>query len=197
MKPLLLFVGAFAAFALAGEISAGPKTTKTSGVYLSAAEYENNRLSFEGDCGSKVHKLELHDVLNKPYIDVTHASEKRRYSKRDLFGFRACDGHDYRLESNLEYRILETRELYIYVREIKTRGKGFHTDIEYYFSVGAEGPILALTLENLKQAVPENHRFHDSLEATFRARQKLQLYDEYHRMFHVNWLLIASREHEP
>ena len=70
----------------------GAQTANRSGVYLTAADYANGRLSFEGDCGAKAHKLEIHDVWNKPYIDVRHNSEKQRYSKSDLFGFRACDG---------------------------------------------------------------------------------------------------------
>jgi hypothetical protein len=45
-------------------------------------------------------------------------------------------------------------------------GKGYRTIQEYYFSVRPEGQILALTLENLKQALPNNHKFHDSLDAT-------------------------------
>jgi hypothetical protein len=59
--------------------------------------------------------------------------------------------------------------------------------------VGANGQIKALTLENLKQAFPENHRFHDWLDATFCAGQNLGEYDEFHKMFKVNRLLIASR----
>jgi hypothetical protein len=51
-----------------------------------------------------------------------------------------------------------------------------------------------LTLENLKQAFPDNHKFHDSLDATFGARQTLAEYDEVHKMFEVNQLLIASLE---
>lgn len=194
MKPLLLFVGAFVGFVSGPGTYAKAETTKTSGIYLSAADYKDNRLSFGGGCGSAAHKLELHDVLHKPYIDVTHGPEKRRYFKAEVFGFRACDGRDYRFGSNLEYQILEARELYIYVREIKTHGKGFHTELEYYFSAGPEGEILALTPENLKRAVPDNRRFHDSLDAMLRAGQKLEMYDKLHTMFRVNWLLIASRE---
>jgi len=53
-----------------------------------------------------------------------------------------------------------------------------------------------LTLENLKQAFPDNHRFHDALDATFAAGRVLAEYDEFHKMFKVNRLLIASREAE-
>ena len=172
--------------------------SKISGVYLTAADYEATQLSFQGVCGSGAHKLELHDVLNKPYVDVTHDHEKRRYPKTDLFGFRACDGRDYRFGGNLEYQILEAKALYIYARETsEARGKTFNTRRDYYFSVGPEGKIMALTLDNLKRAFPDNHRFHDSLDMMFAAGQDLAAYDEFHRMFKVNRLLIASREQQP
>ena len=161
---------------------------------MTAADYQNHRLSFEGDCRAKDHKLELHDVLNRPYIHVTHESETRRYSKSEVFGFRACDGRDYRFGKNLEYEILEARELYIYSRNVTvSQGKTHRTVREYYFSVGAQGQIQSLTLENLKQAFPENHKFHDSLDATLAGRDVAQ-YDDMHKMFKVNRLLIASRE---
>jgi hypothetical protein len=137
-------------------------------------------------------------VLNKPYINVKHDSEKLRYSKSNLFGFRACDERDYRFASKLEYQILEARELYIYGRETSvSQGRTYRTIHEYYFSVGADGEIQPLTLGNLKQAFPENHRFHDWLDATFGAGQSLAEYDEFHKMFKVNRLLVASRECEP
>jgi hypothetical protein len=185
-----------ASLALSVATSMQAATPKTSGVYLTAADYTNRHLAFEGDCRSKAHRLELHDVLNKPYIDVTHESDKRRYSKSELFGFRACDGHDYRFSSKLEYLILESRELYIYAQDIKeTHGKGMPQTIrKYYFSAGPAGEILAMTLDNLKHAFPNNHKFHDLLDSNFSAGQGLEEYDEFHKTFKVNRLLIASRE---
>lgn len=168
---------------------------KTSGVYLTADDYKNGRLSFAGDCGSKAHRLELHDVLHKSYVHVTHETEKRRFAKSDLFGFRACDGHDYRFAANLEHQILEARGLYIYAREVYvSHGRGRHTVRGYFFSAGAESPVLTLTLENLKKTFPNNQRFRDALDAAFGPRQKLSEYDESQKMFKVNQLLIASRE---
>jgi len=165
--------------------------SKTSGVYLTAADYKDGRLAFQGVCGSKTHKLELHDVRDKPYIDVTHESEKRRYPKNDLFGYRGCDGRDYRFVSNFEYQILESRDLSIYARDI---GSGRQSRRKYYFSVGPEGQALALTIENLKQAFPDSRRFQNSLDATFGKRRGPWEYDKFDKMFTVNRLLIASRE---
>jgi hypothetical protein len=194
MKTYFSSVAAIAVllFSAAGIVQA--TTPKTSGVFLTADDYKNVRLSFEGDCSSKTHKLELHNVLNKPYIDVTHETEKRRFAKSDLFGFRACDGHDYRFVSNLEYQILESKDLYIYVYESHvSHGKGSYADLEYYFSAGAEGPVLALTKEDLKKSFPDNQRFHEALDAVFGPKKKLSEYDKTHKMFKVNQLLIASR----
>ncbi len=195
MKTFYITVAALTAlgFSMAG--SGRAATPKTSGVYLTADDYKNGRLSYEGNCGSTAHKLELHDVLHKSYIRVTHETEKRRFAKSDLFGFRACDGRDYRFALNLEHQILEARELYIYAREVLvSHGRGRHTVQGYFFSAGAEGPVLALTLENLKKAFPDNQRFHEALDAAFGAKQKISEYDESQKMFKVNQLLIASRE---
>ena len=179
-------------------VSARQPVPRTSGIYLSAADYDNRRLTAEGDCGSKAHKLDLHDVLNKPYIHVTHEGERQRYAKNDLFGFRACDGSDYRFASSLEYRIVETRELFIYTRETYvTVGKSRHVVIDYSFSVGSGGKVLPLTLDNLKWAFPDNHAFHDSLDQMFGGGQDLALYDQFHKMFKVNRLLIASHASQP
>lgn len=192
----ILIVGVASVFANGASVHGS--APRHSGIYLSAADYQESRLTAEGDCGSKRHRLELHDVLNKSFIHVTHGTEKRRYEKDDLFGFRACDGHDYRFASNLEYQILEAKDLYIYVRESYVSvGKSRHIVNLYYFSVGPAGRVLDLTLQNLKEAFPENHAFHDNLDQAFGARQNLAEYDQYHGMFKVNRLLIAAREPRP
>lgn len=195
MKTLFIPVAVLAAFVFSVAASLKAATPRTSGVYLTAADYKNGQVAFEGDCKSKTHKLELHDVLNKPYIDVTHAAEKRRYQKNEVFGFRACDGRNYRFVSNLEYQILEAKELYVYEHGTNEHvGKGLRTVPTYYFSAGPSGQVLPLTLENLKRAFPDNQRFHDSLDQMFGRGQNLAQYDELHKMFTVNQLLVASRE---
>ncbi len=42
-------------------------------VALLSADCQNGRPEFEGACGLKFQKLELHDVFHKPYIDLTPA----------------------------------------------------------------------------------------------------------------------------
>ena len=170
----------------------------TSGIYLTATDYQKGQLSSEGDCHSKAHKLELHNVLNKPYIDVSHSPDGHRYAKSEIFGFRSCDGIDYRFFGTKEYQILEAKHLYIYsiqapARLGKDTARGLNKVSTYYFSAGADGQVFSLTVNNLKQAVPKNHRFHDSLDQAF-ALGDVEQYDDFHKMFKVNRLLIASEE---
>jgi hypothetical protein len=188
----ILIVGMASVFAAGASVHGS--APQHSGIYLSAVDYQGSRLTAEGDCRAKAHRLELHDVFNKSYIHVTHGTEKTRYEKNDLFGFLACDGHDYRFASNLEYQILEAKDLYVYMRKsYLSVGKSRHIVNVYYFSVGPTGRVLELTLQNLKEALPENHAFHDSLDQAFGTGQNLAEYDEYHGMFKVNRLLIAAR----
>jgi hypothetical protein len=188
-----------AALVAAGAVLLAPSATaasRTSGLYLTAADYREARLTTIGDCKSDQHKLHLHSLLHKPYIDVTHEGTHHRYMKSELFGFRSCDGVDYRFAQHREFQILEARALYIYMvkappRLGKNAAPGLNTVATYYFSVGAEGEVLPLTLNHLKQAFPTNHRFHDSLDAAFPSGG-LEQYDEFHRMFKVNHMLESS-----
>ena len=109
-KKLLNVIAVFAVCMFTAVTLTTAQADRTSGVYLTAADYEKKQLAFAGDCGSKNHKLKPHDFPNKPYIDVKHESEKYRYAKSDLFGFRECDERDYRFGSNLNYQILEAEE---------------------------------------------------------------------------------------
>jgi hypothetical protein len=175
---------------LAGSLATAEAKSAT-GIYLTADDYKNGRLRSESDCDSPGHKVELHDILNKPYIHVTHGGETRKYLKSDIYGFRTCDGRDYRFVGNGEYQILESKEVSILSFEVSRGRSRSHT---YFFSVGAGGEVLPLTLQNLKRAFPNNHVFHDALDATFRADDELTRYDTFHKMFKVNRLLIASMD---
>lgn len=69
---------------------------RTSGIYKTATYYQNRRLDSEGDCRSKSHKIEFYDVWHKPYVDLGHETENQRLFKGSMFGFRTCEGYEYR-----------------------------------------------------------------------------------------------------
>lgn len=59
----------------------------------------------------------------------------------------------------------------------------------YFFTTKSSNVLQPLTKDNLKKAFPENHPFHDALDATFNSDKDLITYDSFHKMYKVNWLL--------
>jgi hypothetical protein len=180
-------------FLLAAAATTGPATNPApvaSGVYLTAEDYASGALTNGGSCQASF-KVALHDVLNKPFIDVSRGAEKKRYAKGEIFGLRLCDGLDYRFSANRLYRIVAKGDLYIYgVERPVSQGKGFRLVPSYYFSSGPRGEVRPLTLEHLQDAFATNHRFIDSLDRL--SDQDLVQYDGYHQQFKVARLLAES-----
>ena len=106
----------------------------------------------------------------------------------------SADGRSFRTIGNQRYEILEARDLVIYSTDVIVR-KGT-LEKEYFFSVGLNGEVLPLTILNLKNAFPDNHAFHDSLDMMFKNDSQLTKYDNFHKMYKVNRLLVASRTSE-
>ncbi|TYZ07247.1 hypothetical protein FY528_15640 [Hymenobacter lutimineralis] len=165
-----------------------------SGIYRSAEDFRQHRLTLAVDCKTATHKLRLHEFSGKRFMTVKHGGKVYQLAKDSLFGFRDCDGRDYRFASNYEhYPILNPgEEVLLYKIEQPTVGKnpGF---VRLYFSSSAQAPVQPLTLLTLKRAFPDNHAFHDLLDAQFHAGGDLTMYDTYHRMTKINWLLCQSR----
>jgi hypothetical protein len=104
----------------------------------------------------------------------------------------AADARNYRVVGTDRYQILETKTVSIYSLDVLVR-KGA-SEKTYFFSIGPNGDVLPLTILNLKKAFPENHRFHDLLDMSFKHDSDLTKYDDFHKMFKVNRLLEASTE---
>ena len=88
---------------------------------------------------------------------------------------------------NEEYKIEEVRSITIYsLQESAPSGKSFRWINVYYFSSTPDDEIKPLTIENLKFAFPDNHKFHDTLNETFKDNVSVSEYDTFHKMFKVN-----------
>ena len=100
------------------------------------------------------------------------------------------DARPVRVVGDVRYEILEAGPLYIYTTNVVVR-KGA-AEKAYFFSVGSSGPVLPLTILNLKNAFPNNHAFHDNLDMMFKNDSDLRKFDTFHKTFKVNHLLEAS-----
>jgi hypothetical protein len=102
---------------------------------------------------------------------------------------------DYRVFHKSSYRIADTAGFYLYYRYVsfeQTPGKGLIKKDEYYFSKDSTGDIQLLTIENLKRAYPENHRFHYDLDAHFRSDRELMSFDPFTKMYKLKYLYMQS-----
>lgn len=63
---------------------------------------------------------------------------------------------------------------------------------KYFFVAGSSNVLQALTKANLKKTFPDNHAFHDALDANFREDRELVNYDDFHKMYKVSWLYKGS-----
>jgi hypothetical protein len=101
----------------------------------------------------------------------------------------------YRFFHNSYYKIIDTAGFYLYYRYIQfeqNRGKGLVKKDEYYFSKDGSSDIKPLTIENLKRAYPENHRFHYDIDAHFRSDRELMAYDSYTQSYKLKYLYMQS-----
>jgi len=64
--------------------------------------------------------------------------------------------------------------------------------IPYFISKTAGSKIIPLTLENLKNFYPDNHKSHDMLDVAFKSDAELSLYDTYHRTYKIKHLFEQS-----
>ena len=189
MKTILIALLGIFALGTSARGQAGPLG---SGLYRSADDFRQRRLTLAVDCKTATHKLRLHEFSGKSTMTVVHGGKPYQVAKDSLFGFRDCDGRDYRFASdNQHYPILNPgEELLLYKVEQPTVGKnpGY---VHLFFSPTAAAPIQPLTLLAVKKAFPDNHRFHDLLDAQIQ-NGDLTAYDAMHRMTKINWLLQQS-----
>ena len=164
-----------------------------SGVYLTAADFTARRLTHEIDCRVATHKIDRHTFLKRSYVDVTHGDERMRHAKRDIFGYRGCDGADVRFADGREYRVLSTAPLLLYERRsLKRRGRSAYTAVEYRFSTWADAPLRPVTRAEIKRAFPDNHELYRLLDEEVRSDQELMVFDALRREYRVSQLLARS-----
>ncbi|MCK6693322.1 MAG: hypothetical protein L6Q97_14650 [Thermoanaerobaculia bacterium] len=162
-----------------------------SGLYLTAEDYQNGKLTLP-DTPGKSHKIRLKDFWGSRYLEVEHEGQKYRFHKDSIYAYQDDKGKVFRFFKTYsnEYRLLENKGLVIYSMEVTdTRGKGVRRNTLYFFSTTLTASVLPLTMENVKNAFPENHGLHNELDKYFKGDKELAAYDGRHSMFRINHVL--------
>ncbi|MFX8542996.1 hypothetical protein ABTM06_20020, partial [Acinetobacter baumannii] len=62
----------------------------------------------------------------------------------------------------------------------------------FFYSTSGEGVIVPLTIMNLKRSFPDDHLFHNLLDAQFNNDRDLSSYDGFEKMYKINHLLKTT-----
>lgn len=163
-----------------------------SGVYLTVSDFESGKLSYVINCSTEKHKIKLHEFLDKDYITVVHKGQSINLKKEEIFGYRDCTDKIYRLALNRHFEVLNPTERILLFKIETLPSKSQPETTAYYFSNNASGNVQDLTLTNLKKAFPDNHKFHDALDAQFKTDDDLAAYDFFHKEYKINRIYSNS-----
>ena len=162
----------------------------SSGIYKTAEDFQQQKLSYAINCKTEKHKIKLNDFFNKPYLFVKHNDSTIKLYKKDIFGYRFCTGEIYRANGKKEYQVLNYEEsmIIIYRKNVTKPPRGKTNVTNYYFSKDAFSPIQKLTIKNLKETFPDKRRFHEQLGERFKYNTELASFDKIHNMYSINWI---------
>ncbi len=128
--------------------------TTVTGIYLSAADYINNKVSFETSLDNKT-KIKLNTFVNKPYITIINNGKETRLSKDSIFGYSDSKQINFRYnkEDKRFYKIIENKVKVVYstaVPVLTPKGNALQLTTRYYYSNTLTSAILPLTNNSKK-----------------------------------------------
>ncbi|MBV5325066.1 MAG: hypothetical protein J0626_07270 [Rhodospirillaceae bacterium] len=127
------------------------------------------------DCRAGTHRIDRHLLLSRPHLDIAHDGVRTRINKRDIFGFRDCDGSVVRFVEGSEYAILSTGVILMYARSMMVPAGN------------REG--YRIMREAIKNAFPAHHELHEALDAGFRNDDELGAFDGRHGVYRLQRML--------
>lgn len=152
----------------------------SSGVFLNMTDFQKRRLTYGCDCKKEKHSIKVGSLFNNHEITITIDGKKTKLKKKELFGYRDCDKKSFRFYNDKEYRVISMLKIYMYFTESEFgTGKSATIEDRFYFSVSLDSEIIPLTTEHLKEAYPDNTKFHDLLDSSFRSEEELSTFDKY------------------
>jgi len=163
----------------------------SSGIYKTADDFRNRKLSYAINYKTEKHKINDNLLFNNADVKVKHAGETYTLSKSETYGYRNTKGEEFRFIDNKEYKILNPgQKVLIYTYSVPYQNpKALATIVtRYFFTTEAASSPMELTKANLKSAFPSNHKLHDALDAEFKTDAELYAYDQFHKMYKLNWL---------
>jgi hypothetical protein len=164
------------------------------GVYLSANDFTNGRVSFVNNQSSKKYKFYSHDFFNTSTVKIVVGDSVIMLNKNLIFGYRDKRNTCYRFYNKTAYKIINPSEKILLYSRTSMVGnlKNSHNVTYYYFSENANSPIYPLSKWNLKAELFNNVSFIRLLEVYFRNDAELLEYDSNNKVYFLNRVYALS-----
>lgn len=164
------------------------------GIYLTASDFKNNKLSFTSIVGQK-YKIRLNEFWNNPCVKIIIGDSTYKVKKDSIFGYRDKDTIVHRFYGGNTYTLLNPNEtILLYSKTTFNAYKTSQTIVNYYFSKAANTEVIPLTKWNLKHAFPIDSIFHELLDMEFNSDSNLIFYDSFYKMYKLNRLFQFSKQ---
>ncbi|MHB8206075.1 hypothetical protein, partial [Mucilaginibacter sp.] len=162
-----------------------------SGLYLTAEDYTNHKLSYETN-GHDGNAIGLNEFLGSGKITVLFNGKKQSIYKSAVYGYHT-NNQDYRYFNNEPYRIVDTKDFYMYsASKLVQQGKGPKSVEAYYFSKTAIDEIKPLSIKNLESTYSANSKFRYMVESIFASDNALTSYDSAVAEYKVKYIYDQS-----
>lgn len=167
----------------------------SSGIYFTANDYINHKLSYEINCKTEKHTINPDNIFQGKYVIIKHQGIKHKHLKDSVYAVKYCDESTTRIINGREYPLLNPGEqIMVYKMVSEPSGKQQSVKTVYYFSKDAQSNIQELTIYNIKAAFPDNHKFHDLVDMEFHSNDELTAYDSFHKIMKINRVFQNSHE---
>ena len=192
MKKLIL-IFPLLLFSLATELTA---QKINQGVYLTAKDFTNSKISFVNDQLNNNYKVRLNEIFNSSKITIIKGDSVIKLNKESVFGYRDKKNNCYRFNNKVEYQIINPSEKILLYRKSELEGgfRSTHKVMHYFFSENATSPIYALTKPNLKEVFLKDVSFIELLNVYFDSDKDLSVYDYINKGYMLNRVYELSKQ---
>ena len=163
----------------------GKAQDEKKGLFLSVNDYKADHISIPITCEKKKKAIRVSDFFLRPYVTFYTSQGKQQIPINQVFAFRDCRNHSFRIWNQKAYRICDTSALKIYSlahwrpdRMQALRSPHFHhvdkyvTD--YFFSRNDSSEIIPLTCAQLVTAFEKSEGVVNLIHAHFGDNRSLK-----------------------
>jgi len=192
MKKLIL-IFPLLLFSLGTELTA---QKINEGVYLTAKDFTNSKVSFVNDQINSKYKIHLNEIFNSPKIKIIKGDSVIKLNKESVFGYCDKKNNSYRYYNKAEYKIINPSEKILLYSKPSMEGgfRSSHAVTNFYFSQDATSPIYALTKSNLKEVFLKDVAFIELLNVYFDSDKDLSAYDNINKGYMLNRVYELSQQ---